>query len=309
MPRVPSMYTDESITPKPGRACPDSVIRRIGEIEGLGEPWSLDATEIRELLGINSEDFYRRIYAAESGDRPLISLSAATGKYSQKNIWEFVALIELFCGGETEGRLERAGIFFTHPEQLEILGIFLNEAAGAVRRHEVDVEEFSAMLRAFGGYDRARDVYLEEYFPLADLIRRAAAVYCGDRSFGIPDLAEANAKRLLRFFFQKHVLEVRSVFAVLIDQLVRQAVAEGCSAEQGASPRNREQSEADPQDRSSVLQRAHRSMNLEGRALTLPLLKSQYKRLMKIYHPDINPRGLRRCQEITAAYSLLLSAL
>ena len=99
------MYTDESITPKRGRACPDPVIRRIGEIEGLGEPWFLDATEIRELLGINNEDFYRRIYAAATGDHPLISLSSATGKYSQENIWEFVALIELFYGGETEGRI------------------------------------------------------------------------------------------------------------------------------------------------------------------------------------------------------------
>jgi DnaJ-class molecular chaperone len=50
-------------------------------------------------------------------------------------------------------------------------------------------------------------------------------------------------------------------------------------------------------------------MNLEDRTLTLPLLKAQYKRLMKIYHPDINPQGLRRCQDITAAYSLLLSTL
>ena len=289
--------------------CPTPVIDRIRDMVSSGQPWSLSAEEIRELLGVNNEDFYRRIYAAASGDHPLISLSAATGKYSQENIWEFVALIELFCGGETETRLEKAGIFFTHPEQLEILGIFLAEAAGTVRRHEVDAEEFSAMLRAFERYDRARDVYLEEYFPLADLIRGAAAVYCSDRSFGIPDLAEANAKRLLRFFFQKHVLEVRSVFAVLIDQLLRQAAAEGYFAEQEASRRNREQPDAELQDRSSVLQRARRSMDLEGRALTLPLMKAQYKRLMKIYHPDINPKGLRRCQEITAAYSLLLSSM
>ena len=50
-------------------------------------------------------------------------------------------------------------------------------------------------------------------------------------------------------------------------------------------------------------------MNLDGRALNRALLKAQYKRLMKIYHPDINPQGLRRCQEITAAYALLLSSL
>jgi hypothetical protein len=285
------------------------VIRRIAEIEGLGEPWSLDATEIRELLGINSEVFYRRIYEADSGDHPLISLSAATGKYSQENIWEFVALIELFCGGETEARLEKAGIFFSHPEQLEILGVFLAETAGAVRHHDVDAEEFSAMLRAFGSYEQARDVYLEEFFPLTGLIDRAAALYCANRSFGISELAEANVKRLLRFFFQKHVLEVRSVFAVLIDNLLRQAAAEGYAAEREEERRKRDQADAGVADRSAVLQRARRTMNLEGRILTLPLLKAQYKRLMKIYHPDINPRGLRRCQEITAAYSLLLSSL
>jgi hypothetical protein len=290
------------------RHCPTRVIDRIRDMVSSGQSWSLDAAEIRELLGVNNEDFYRRIYAAEAGGHPLISLSAATGGYSQENIWEFVALIELFCGGETEARLEQAGIFFSHPEQLEILGIFLTEAAGAVRHHDVDSKEFSAMLRAFGSYERARDVYLEEYFPLTRLISRVAAVYCGGRSFGIPELAEANAERLLQFFFQKHVLEARSVFAVLIDQLLRQAVAEGYAAEQADTRRGGGQAGAGIPDRSSVLQKARRSMNLEGRALTLPLLKGQYKRLMKIYHPDINPRGLRRCQEITAAYSLLLSA-
>jgi hypothetical protein len=303
------MYTDSSIIPKPGRSCPDPVIHRIGEIEGFGEPWALDAAEIRELLGINSEDFYRRIYAAESGDHPLISLSAATGKYSQENIWEFVALIELFCGGETETRLQQAGIFFSHPEQLEILGIFLAETAGDVRQHDLDTEEFSAMLRTFVSYERARDVYLEEHFRLTGLIDRAAEEYCEDRSFDIPELAEANVKRLLRFFFRKHVLEVRSLFAVLIDRLLRQAVAEGYAAEQADTRWRGEQAEAARQDRSSVLQRARQTMNLEGRTLTLPLLKAQYKRLMKIYHPDINPRGLRRCQEITAAHSLLLSSM
>jgi hypothetical protein len=292
-----------------GRRSPTRVIDRIRDIEASGAPWSLGAAEIRELLGINNEDFYRRIYAADSGERPLISLSAATGTYGQENIWEFVALIELFCGGETEIRLEQAGIFFGHSEQLEILGVFLAEAAAAIRQHNLNTEEFSAMLRTFGSYERAREVYLEEHFPLTGLIDRAAAVYCGDRSFGIPELAVANVKRLLRFFFQKHLLETRSVFAVLIDQLLQQAVAEGYAAEQADERRKREQPGAGVPDRSSVLQRARQTMNLEGITLTLPPLKAQYKRLMKIYHPDINPKGLRRCQEITAAYSLLLSSL
>jgi len=227
-----------------GRRSPTHVIDRIRDIEASGAPWSLGAAEIRELLGINNEDFYRRIYAAESGDHPLISLSAATGTYGQENIWEFVALIELFCGGETEIRLEQAGIFFSHSEQLEILGVFLAEAVVAIRRHNLNIEEFSAMLRTFGSYERARDVYLEEHFPLTGLIDRAAALYCGDRSFGIPELAETNVKRLLRFFFQKHVLEIRSIFAVLIEYLLQQAIAEGYAAEQADDRRKREQTGA-----------------------------------------------------------------
>lgn len=295
---------------KSGRSCPDLVIRRIAEIEASGEPWSLDAEEIRELLGVSTEDFHRRIYAAEAEGRSLISLSAATGRFNQENIWEFVALIELFCGGETETQLEQAGIFFSHPEQLEILGIFLAEAAAAVRQHDLNTAEFSAMLRAFDSYERARDVYLEEYVPLPGLIDRAAALYCGDRSFAIPELAAANVKRLLRFFFQKHLLEIRSVFAVLIEQMLRQAIAEGYAEEQADDRRKREQRRTgEPEEHSSVLQASRRSLDLEETALTLPLLKARYKRLMKIYHPDINPKGLRRCQEITAAYSMLLSSL
>jgi curved DNA-binding protein CbpA len=55
--------------------------------------------------------------------------------------------------------------------------------------------------------------------------------------------------------------------------------------------------------------RARRLLGLEGGTLDLRRLKSRYKTLMKIYHPDLNPQGLRRCQEINAAYSLLASGL
>jgi hypothetical protein len=278
-------------------------------MEGYGASWSMDCAEIRELLGIADEEFYRRIYAAESADHPLISLSAATETYSQQNIWEFVSLIELFCGGDTEAHLEKAGIFFSHPEQMEILGLFLGTAAGAVRRHTLDSPQFSAMLRTFGRFEQARDVYIEEFFPLKELIDRAAEAYCGDRSFTIPQLARSNVKSLLEFFFQKHILEPRSIFSVLIDRLLQQAAKEGYAAQRRRRYAEEEQRSEIAADRASALNRARRAMNLEGRSPTLSELKAQYKRLMKIYHPDINPQGLRRCQEITAAYSLLLSAV
>ena len=288
---------------------PKPVIDRIGELEGYGEPWSLEAGEIRDLLGVSSEDFFRRIYAAESRGHPLISLDSGTASYSQENIWEFVALVELFCGSDTEARLEQAGIFFGHPEQMEILGLFLSETAAVLRLHQVDSEQFAAMLRTFGRFERARDVYIQEYFPLDELIERAAEAYCSARTFTITGLARANAKGLIGFFFRKHVLQARSIFAVLIDRLLRMAAAQGYAREDEPSTDQQERVGSGASDPSSQLGAARRVMSLENRPLSLPLLKSQYKRLMKIYHPDINPNGLRRCQEITAAYSLLLSSL
>jgi hypothetical protein len=58
---------------------PDPVITRIAELHGYEDSWSLEAAEIRDLLGVGSAEFVRRIYAADNRDHPLISLAAATG--------------------------------------------------------------------------------------------------------------------------------------------------------------------------------------------------------------------------------------
>ena len=279
------------------------LVGRIGALEEAGGAWSLEAEEVRGLLGVGPEEFLRRIYAADRGGHPLVELGSATSRFSQDKIWEFVALVELFCGPGTEERLQDAGIFFTHPEQLEILGTFVAACSRAVREHAADGDEFSAMLSAFGSFERARTCYLEEHFRLDSLVEEAVEQYCAARSFGIPGLARRNARGLLGYFFQKHVLEPRDLFAgvsaILFEQAVREGYAEQPREEQGeaegAARRGR------VPDR---LEQARRVLGLEDGPVTLPELKSQYKRLMKRYHPDLNPAGLARCQEITAAYSL-----
>ncbi len=294
--------------------CPDAVIAHIRSLEEQGISWSVAVWEVRDLLGLQKEDFYTRIYGAEAAGHPLVSLASATTEYSQDNIWEFVALIELFCGPQTGQRLEKAGIFFSHPEQLEIMGTFLAKASDAVRNHDLKTGEFSAMLRTFKSYEQARDVYLEEYFALPGLVAEAAASYCRRRIFEVPDLAEDNVRRLLRFFFRKHVLEPRSIFAAVTARLFAQAVAEGYaeqpdfsgSSEQANGGWNGDKPGQGKAVESAALCRARDSLELGGRTLTRSVLKAQYKRLMKIYHPDINPAGLRRCQEINSAYALLL---
>jgi len=284
----------------PERAEPDCSVAALSErirAQALaGRPWSLRASELPRLLRLDSAFYHRRIYAAERAGNRLVGPASLGGGFSQDNVGELVSLLELFCGPAAESELRKQGVFFSHPEQLELMGTFLSVAAEAVRDHRLATEQFSAMLRVFHDFERARKVYREEHFPLEGLLARAADRFCAGRTFGLPDLAAGNVRGLLEFFFRKHLLEPERLFVALDELLRQQAVAEGYAE------RERAHSAAEGQ---SPVQRARRLLELEGRPLTPAFLKSQYKRLMKIYHPDINPEGLRRCQEINAAYSLL----
>ena len=292
----------------PRSACPvEPVIARIAELDGAGRDWSLRASELRGLLGLGTAEFHRRLYAAQAAGNRLVGLDSVGGSFSQENVGELVSLLELFCGPRVEQPLERAGIFFPHPEQVQIMGCFLGELGDALAQHRLEGVQFSAMLAIFHRYERAREVYREEYFPLQELVERTVSRYCEGRSFGLPELARANVRRLLEFFFRKHVLETEGLFAALYTQLHEQAVREGY-----AQPRLEEEREgrrpAGGQPDTPAL-RARRLLGLEGGTLDLRRLKSRYKSLMKIYHPDLNPQGLRRCQEVNAAYALLACGL
>lgn len=284
------------------------LLARIAELERSGRAWSLRASEVRGLLGLNSTDFHRRLYAAERSGNRLVGLDSAGKSYSQENVGELVSLLEQFCGPGVEAPLERAGIFFPHPEQVEIMGCFLGEVGEALARHRLREGEFSAMLAAFRGFERARRVYREEYFPLEQLLEGAVRRYCAQRLFDLPEVARAGVRRLLQFFFRKHVLDAESLFAPLYERLRAQAAREGyvpLQPEEGLGGGRR----ADTRQVEPPALRARRLLGLEGGTLDPRRLKSRYKTLMKIYHPDLNPQGLRRCQEINAAYALLASGL
>jgi len=271
-----------------------------------GREWGLQASELPGLLGLRSADYYRRLYAAERSGNRLVNLGSASGRYSQENVGELVSLLELFCGSAAESSLRELGVFFPHPEQVEIMDRLLGEVGEALGAHRLEEAQFSAMLRAFGGFERARRVYREEHFPLEGLLDRAADRYCAGRSFGLPELARLNVRRLLEFFFRKHVLEAESLFASLYERLREQAVREGYLPRQPEAERRAGRA---AREELTPAASARRLLDLEEGELDRRRLKSRYKTLMKIYQPDLNPQGLRRCQEINAAYALLLSGL
>ena len=273
----------------------------IGEIERQeqeGRSWRLTPAHLQRILGLSPERYYQEIYRAQLAGHPLIDLSLALEPFSQVSAPSLVAVLEHLCGAGAESALERAGVFYSHDQQAEIMAEFLTAAAAAVREHRFQDEEFAAMLRTFGRFPEARRVYLDHFFDLDDLQERAVRRYCAGRSFTLPELALANARDVLRVFFAKHVLRRRTLFGSL-HEAFRRAAEERTSSRQGARRQAPERPER------SAAARARRAMGLGPEPLTTRGLRARYKELMKRYHPDVNPHGLARCQEITAAYATL----
>ena len=281
------------------------LIDEIERQEQAGRSWRLTATHLQRILGLSPERYYQEIYGAQMAGHPLIELSLALEPFSQASAPSLVAVLEHLCGAGAESALERAGVFLSHEQQAEIMAEFLSAAAEAVREHRFDEETFAAMLRTFGRFPEARRVYLDHFFDLDDLQERAARRYCAGRTFTLPDLALANAREVLRMFFAKHVLRRRSIFASLHDAFRRATISAGFAGGAGPSRGQRARRQAPEQPERSAAAQARRAMGLGPEPLTVRGLKARYMQLIKRYHPDVNPQGLARCQEITAAYATL----
>ena len=282
------------------------VVDRIRAQSAGGAPWHLTADELVSLLGIEPAELYRRVYAASLKERPLLELGAATGSFGPESSGELVALLELFYGVEAERRLDEAGVHLSHERRVELQETFLSVGARVFGSHHLDAETFSSMLRAFGGYERARDAYLAEVAGEESLIQEAAELFCARRRFASPELARSTAAWTLRLFFRRKVLSLEEAASPLIHKLRAQAAREGYVREQGPGTAR---PDAVPDDTAAARERALGVMELAGRRLTPELLRVQYRKLMKRFHPDLNPDGLERSKEINSAYALLSSAL
>ena len=280
------------------------LITEIRRQEASGHAWELAPADLQRLLELTPEQYYQAVYAAQMAGHPLISLGLATERFSQESVLPLVNLLEHLCGAEAESALERAGIFFSHDQQAEITAEFLDAAAGAVGAHEFQDEDFTAMLRVFGGLARARQTYLDHYFDLDEMRHGAALRYCAARDFTIPELALRNAEGVLQHLFSKHVLRAESIFGSLHDTFLAAAARAGFAEE---PPRRERRPPAD--STTTATDHARRAMGLDAEPLTLQRIKARYKQLMKRFHPDVNPDGLRRCQEINVAYSTLVATV
>lgn len=153
------------------------------------------------------------------------------------------------------------------------------------------------MAKFAGSLAGAFRIYLDEYADPSLLAAQAAEAFAASRGSGEP--GRASAARFLRELFSRHVVDRRALFAGLERKLREAAVRLGLADQQEEDHGGRR-----PAGR---LAWALEVLGLSTGPVGYEMLRRRYRELIMRFHPDVNPAGLERCKDITAAYSLLAS--
>ena len=262
--------------------------------------WSIAVEEVMTLLGVEPVRYWRVAH----GLRDRIGFFEAVDGFTQDTVGDLVSILEQLVGLEAEEALTRAGIFLPHPLRVELMDELLYRARQFTAAHSIREEEFAAMLRFTGSVSAAIAIYLDEHVTLDAIFDDCA------ESFRLSQVMAATGRmtagRYLHSLLSRHILDRNVLFAGLEARL---RIAAGLLGYVDPADEARA-SQTEGSTRSGYPSRqfwALQVMGLTRAPITQETLRSRFRELMMRYHPDINPAGLERCKNITAAYSLLSS--
>ncbi len=271
----------------------DQLQRRV-EADGT---WEVSSDELADRF--DTVDYYRAVYEAAQ---------VSVDIYTPDNVGELLVLLDHLTGRDYREAFREAGLYLTHEDRIDLTERFTRTVRHKIVLHTPEPETFRAMLREFRRYDRAEFHYLRTFFDTDELVRRCTDEYLESRA--APAL-EATVDAYLRLLLQRHIVDLHTLAPALMEILRTVARHEGAlpgadrgddrgDGEDDAGERRPSAGAAD--DRSWAL----RVLGLSARDPSPNEIRDQYRRLMRRYHPDINPDGLEAAKEINEAYGVLI---
>ncbi len=261
--------------------------------------WHVATDEVIDALGLETAEFWRAVQPL----RHRIDFLGAVDGFSEDTVGDLLTILEGLGCGDAEGALTQAGFFLPNPLRAELLEELLFAARRSASAHEIKEEELSSMLRFARDVPAAISLYLKEHVDLAVLLGDCAESFRLSR--GIRPLGARTASRYLSSLFARHIIETRTLLAGLEARLRLAAALLGY---QSADERAESAEHAGRGNgRPSRIDWAMRVMGVPSGRLSRSELRARYRQLIMQFHPDVNPAGLERCKDITAAYSVLIS--
>lgn len=257
--------------------------------------WQISRDEILEILDLDIRDVYVQIIRSEN---PLVDFG--TSEFSEKDSGALISLLECLGYEKAPDIFSKMGLWIPYSIQVDLLAALIDEITSARNSHTIEFENFLSIFDRFGNFQRSLEIYLEEHFSLPDYIGGAVNTVLSLNFREKRDNHRLLLTRLANELVRREIVPYWNLFSPLYEELKAYLIAKGrMDAPGNAKPAiDKAQSEA----------RRLFSYS-KDEAIAKKELKDRYKKLMKRYHPDVNPQGLEKSKEINRAYSLLLARI
>ena len=265
--------------------------------------WALPLASLSHILSIPEPELYGRLYRNMHRAGAVRELSDVV--FTAGNAGELIGMLELFMDGDIEGEFTRAGLFLPHALRADLQERLVRRYLTEYIIHAVQMDAFDSMLLVARRADRAIDLYLDEYFPLDDAIRRCSAEFAHDGGF--PSAMEATATHFLELLLARHILERRQLLGPLVGLLRGRARDTGYERRAEGRESRHDGNTAVHEGVEHEVRRACEVLGIEHREISRVKIRERYKALIRKYHPDVNPQGLEMSKLINTSYALLLT--
>jgi DnaJ-like protein len=270
----------------------DTILALLTERILLDGSWTVTINELEDIM--DPVTLYRAVY-----ERGLIGRDT----YSPAAAGELVNLLERAAEPDAESRMREAGLFLSHDDRIDLTARFVRFVRRAIVLHVPDLEIFRGMVTHFRRYDIAEETYCATYLAMAPIIDRCAAEHAEDTQSAA--VRELTAKWYLRTLVDRQIVVLSDLGPALFELLRTIGRQEGSlpriEEDEGRRAADAEQSEHD--ERKAALAVLGITSSQPPRAE----IQRQYRRLMRRFHPDVNPDGLEMAKRINAAYGVLLT--
>lgn len=270
--------------------------------------WTLKTEELEGF--IDPVTLYRAVY--ECG---LIGQDV----FGPESAGELVSLMERAGHENAEKTFRESGVFLSHEDRMDLTELFVRRLRQAAVLHLPDPEIFRSMLSQFRRYDLAESAYCENFLPVAPVVRDCASEFSSHPRFAVAATAQLTTAWYLQTLVDRQIV-VLSDLAPALFELLRAVgrqegalppLGQGGESRRGAgrSGDGRAGSGADDSAASNqrLIAEALKTLELPRAVPTKAQVQANYRRLIRRYHPDVNPRGLEMAKRVNAAYALLVT--
>ncbi len=274
--------------------------------------WAITSQRIMEITKLKPYVF--RNYLLKTRKR--INMPEDIDVFCNENPEDLISLLESIYGEEVENAFYKAGVFIPYKNRIEINEVLITIINSILNNHRLIEEDFEAMLYGTETFKEARDIYYDEEFDIDKMIEQTCHQYMDGKEYKLWNLAQNNIINYMKSLFIRNIFVKEALFyslekklrdfAVLKDLFKEKTYKQYNYSYQNDNKKHRGYTTGENKSNDIEKDKARRILNIRGK-LNTQILKKRYRELMKIYHPDVNPKGLEKSQQINLAYAILLS--